>query len=755
MNRLRTSRVATLLLLLSAVVGSVFVGVSPAGASSDAGGGVAATASGLGARRVLIISAPRLTWDAVQQLRPPHLLGLFAQGSVAMCSIRADGPVTTPGEGYLTLGAGNRMATSDSDDGRVVGLGEHVAGGSPAVQFRRTTGRQASKPIVALGLPGIERANKGLSYGAVAGSLAQALSAHGRSMAVIGNADHSLTQSRFRHVGLAAIDHRGEVAAGDVSSRLLLADDLAPFGVRLDADVVASTFASTWEHSDVVLVELSDLERAEAARRSSTPDQARSQFADAVSRSDELVGRLLDHVDLTRDLVMVVAPTIAGTNPGVTVFGATGAGMPRGWARSASTRRDGYVELTDIASTVLRNFGIAVPEAVNDTPILGVRRPSEPLDARIASMARDGRRAQVRDASFGPIAVVFIILLVLDLCLAIACLSREPRLVRSVRGLALVVLAALPMSFLTGLLPTYRFNTLSMLGIVYGGAVLLALAVTKLRRFHAGLPPLALMALLWAILTIDIVTGGWLQLDTPFGYSPIVAGRFAGFGNQAFSMLALSGLMVASYFVEQRCSREGPADAGVVAMVGVFFAVTLLVDGHPALGSDVGGVLAFLPAAAIALLLFRRVRIRARLIVAIIASSVVVIGGFAALDMSRPAESRTHLSRFVMKIFDGHAGEVLQRKLDANLSVLTNVWTWFIPIAMIYFAYLTWRPNRTFSRLRGAHREFHAFEVSALLLGVLSMLLNDSGISMPAMMTGMVVVWVSYMVMDLEIEAPT
>ena len=209
-------------------------------------------------------------------------------------------------------------------------------------------------------------------------------------MAVIGNADHSLTQSRFRHVGLAAIDHRGEVAAGDVSSRLLLADDLAPFGVRLDADVVASTFASTWEHSDTVLVELSDLERAEAARRSSTPDQARSQFAEAVSRSDELVGRLLDHVDLTRDLVMVVAPTIAGTNPGVTVFGATGAGMPRGWARSASTRRDGYVELTDIASTVLRNFGIAVPEAVNDTPILGVRRPSEPLDARIASMARDG-----------------------------------------------------------------------------------------------------------------------------------------------------------------------------------------------------------------------------------------------------------------------------------------------------------------------------------------------------------------------------
>ena len=449
---------------------------------------------------------------------------------------------------------------------------------------------------------------------------------------------------------------------------------------------------------------------------------------------------------------MVVAPTIAGVTPGVTVFGATGVGMTRGWARSASTRRDGYVELTDIASTVLRNFRIAVPEAANDTPILSAGRSSESLDDRIGSMVRDGRRAQVRDASFGPIAVVFIILLVLDLCLAIACLSREPRLVRSVRGLALVVLAALPVSFLAGLLPTYRFNTWSMLGIVYGGAAVLSLAVTRLRRFHAGLPPLALMALLWSLLTLDVLTGGWLQLDTPFGYSPIVAGRFAGFGNQAFSMLALSGLMVASYFVEQRCSSEGPADAGVVAMIAAFFGATLLVDGHPSLGSDVGGVLAFLPAAAIALLMFRRIRIRARLIAAITAVSLVVIGGFAALDMSRPVDSRTHLSRFVTKLFDGQAGEVLQRKIDANLNVLTNVWTWFIPVAMIYFAYLTWRPNHTFSRLRGKHREFHTFEVSALTLGVLAMLLNDSGISMPAMMAGMVVVWVSYMVMDLEIE---
>ena len=48
------------------------------------------------------------------------------------------------------------------------------------------------------------------------------------------------------------------------------------------------------------------------------------------------------------------------------------------------------------------------------------------------------------------------------------------------------------------------------------------------------------------MLGIDIVTGGWLQINTVFGYSPIVAGRFAGYGNQAFSLLAISALLVAT-----------------------------------------------------------------------------------------------------------------------------------------------------------------------------------------------------------------
>ena len=152
--------------------------------------------------------------------------------------------------------------------------------------------------------------------------------------------------------------------------------------------------------------------------------------------------------------------------------------------------------------------------------------------------------------------------------------------------------------------------------------------------------------------------------------------------------------------------------------------------------------------------MFRRIRIRVRLLALIVVGSVAAIAAFAAVDLARPPESRTHLGRFVSALFQGDAGAVLNRKLHTNLEVFSNRWTWFIPVAMVYFAYRTWRPNRVFARLRIAHPEFVAFQVAVLLLAVLAMVLNDSGISMPAMMTGMVVVWLSYMAADLEDPDP-
>jgi hypothetical protein len=78
------------------------------------------------------------------------------------------------------------------------------------------------------------------------------------------------------------------------------------------------------------------------------------------------------------------------------------------------------------------------------------------------------------------------------------------------------------------------------------------------------------------------------------------------------------------------------------------------------------------------------------------------------------------------------------------------VWAWVIPVALIYFMYLTWRPNRTLQRLNRDHVQFRSFGVAALTLGVLAMALNDSGVSLPAIMVALVAAYVSYLVIEIE-----
>lgn len=697
--------------------------------------------------KVLIIAAPRLTWEDVDVVQPKHLMSLFERGAVALCSVRTAGSITRPGDAYLTIGAGNRMGALGLVDGRVVERTETVPEGDPSALFERTTGVTPTAPILALDKPAIDVGNEELHFASVAGSLASALESDDRSMAVIANADQQFGVATFRQAGLAAMNTDGEVAGGAVAQTLLRQDDSAAFGLELDVKRIAQSFGAIWADHDVVLVELSDLERAEMSRAVATLEQGDREYASALRSGDELVGELMKQVDLSRDTVIVVGPTSPLEETQLTTFAINGPGIAAGWAESSTTRRSGYVTLTDLAPSILASLDVAVPSSMNDTR-LSWAESSASFESRIAEMIDRSHRAVARDQAFEPITITFVVVLVINIALAVLCLARLPRLGPLVRWLALLVLAVLPASYLLGLV---SIESPVALGVaLFAAATALTVLAAITRRFDKDAPPLVLIGLLWLVLAVDIATGGHLQINTVFGYSPIVAGRFAGFGNQAFSMFAIGSMLLAAVFVERRTPRgERIGNGALIAVIG-WFALVIVLDGHPAMGSDVGGVLALVPATAIAVMLFRGISINKRLAAAVGAATVLVLVGFAALDLSRPADERTHLGRFASKLVDGDAGEIIQRKIAANLRVLTTVWAWVIPVALVYFVYLTWRPNRTLQTLQGAHSHFRTFGVSALTLGLLSMALNDSGVSLPAIMLAIVAAYVSYLVIGIE-----
>jgi hypothetical protein len=170
--------------------------------------------------------------------------------------------------------------------------------------------------------------------------------------------------------------------------------------------------------------------------------------------------------------------------------------------------------------------------------------------------------------------------------------------------------------------------------------------------------------------------------------------------------------------------------------------VTIVLDGWPGFGADVGGVLALVPASAITLMLLAGRRVDWKRLAIVCLAAVAVLGAFALVDVQRPASDRTHLGRFVDKFLHGDGGLILRRKLAANLHILTSsIWTWLVPLGVALLVVLA-RRDGALGRVRREVPGMQACLVGSFVLAVVGFAVNDSGVAIPAMMVGVLLPWI-------------
>jgi hypothetical protein len=205
-------------------------------------------------------------------------------------------------------------------------------------------------------------------------------------------------------------------------------------------------------------------------------------------------------------------------------------------------------------------------------------------------------------------------------------------------------------------------------------------------------------------------------------------------GNLAYGQFAGAAFLLCGLLSRRLDGRS----IGIALGVGVLV-VAILIDGMPIWGSDVGGVLALVPAVGVAVAQLLGHRVRWRSVAIWGTAAVVVVGVFAALDLARPADRRTHLGRLVEAVADQGFGAfqtVVTRKLGANLGVITSsVWTAMIPIALGFIVYLLWRAPGHVQSIRANINESLA---GLAVVGFLGFAFNDSGIAVPGVMLGVV-----------------
>lgn len=703
--------------------------IAPSLAGAEATSGARAVAP----RRVVIVSMPGITWEDHQAGNTPNLAEIAEDWSVAAMSTRTVGPRTDEASAFATLGAGNRARALGNDN----------------VEFLPATVASEEEGLVVEEMQKVRDDNsEDLRYGAEPGALGEHLHRGQLTTAVVGNSDggfvspestervtHGLMRRRF--AGLALADSRGRIDLGDVGDSLVIDDPSTSNGYRSQPDAIVGAFVDARDRADVLLVELADTLReglvlyAEIDTDDEIPDENHPDRIRAVRRDDELLGRIVEHIELERDALIVLGTSGLGPSlrERLTVALVAGAGAERsGWVTSATTKRNGVVTLADIAPGLLRLLGIEVADSMTGRAFNVV--PSDEND-------RIGRLVQLQKAALFHLRWLTPFFAALVLAQAALYLVAWRPAARA-GGRVSFALRAATLGFLavpaaTFLWHAFRPEDLGLLALPLLLVLCAAMVVVSLAgpwRTKPSGPPTVICVATFLIIGVDLLLGANLQLSSLIGYSPIIAGRFFGIGNLDFAVFGTSAIFAAS-----AAAAFFPRRAILIsALLGLTAA---FINGAPTIGADFGGLLSLVVGFGVLMLLLtgRRLSLRRIVLLALAGFAVAMAAGF--VDYLRPVDAQTHLGRFIARLLEGGAAavaDIIARKATANWAVATNsILSLSVPIAGVFLYFLLRRPRGRLHLGLATEPGLKAGLLAAGALNLAGFVVNDSGIAVPAM----------------------
>ncbi|MCO8271495.1 hypothetical protein M1L60_12910 [Actinoplanes sp. TRM 88003] len=626
---------------------------------------------------VILAGSAGLRWDDLDPQRTPTLWAEASRGSIGWLSVRSAMRVTCPSDGWLTLGAGNYAAWPRPS------TGSRCEPASPALTQPDDIGANLTEQRSV-----VQNNQDRLPYGAVPGALAESV----RCTYAFGPA-----------AAMAAARPFGRV------------DKYQP---SLPADATGLL-----SQCNLSIVDLGAVSGSGAQR------QQQVQAADA------MLARVVA-ARPSRSLLMVAGVSDTERSGRLHVAIAEGEGWNGGWLTSAGTGRDGYLQLIDLAPTVLTALGKPAPERLfagrAATVVEG--RPAGVTDSMLGVHNAD-QRSVAQNAVAGIFFEVLAGLQILLFLLAVPVMVRarrhagprgpalpSARLV-SVLELALIAAAlAIPAALLADATPWWRYGHPAwVFGSVTGLFIVIGTVLVRLApRYGRTLWPLgAAAAVASVVVGFDLLTGAQLQLNGVAGYSAVSGGRYAGVGGVGLGVF-VAGLLVLAGSLAQWIAK--PWRPVIVVLLG---GIGVVMVGSPYLGADPVGAIAVTAGVCVAAAITTGGWLTfSRFAWAALAGLAVTIG-FAVVDLSRPAADQGIVGRLLTELGNGTAGPAMQRAAAANGQALLDSPLTVLAVAgVLMLAFCQFSPWGGLNRLFGLHPALRAagagVTVAVLIAGVLN-----------------------------------
>lgn len=641
------------------------------------------------------------------------------RGYIALMNVRGDAG-TDDKRSIASMGAGARVNVSDKDN-----LNFEEINDKNSKVFKAATGKNPSSiNNLNINLSINENLEKS-QYASTLGVMGTTLVDNKLKVALLGNSDtiENDVLVKNRSLGLMAMDQFGRVKSGNVGN-INVEDPTMPFGFRTDYNKLIEDTKTNYKNSDVLLVDLGDTYRLDNYKANLNEKTTATMQKSIYKNIDKYLNEVFNIVG-ENDVVYVISAFPSDMDyknkrrlSPVIKFDGNGKGL----LSSSTTRRDGIVGNVDIGVDILNTFGL------NNKLMTGRDFTYVDKDNNTEFISDEYEKIVSISTVRPNILNGYTLILSLVWIASLATIVFRKRINQKYKDISFKAITEaskfmliMPCAFLLSALFKFKTDLTIILGIV-----LMTLLIYVLSRFIFKNDSIKQAWFIIGLTVFSIVTdsvlGTFMMKNSIFSYDPIVGARYYGVGNEYGGITVVAAIMLMAILLE---NKKIPKWFAIV-----FFAITLLTSAAPDMGASVGGAIAQSMGYLLFILLIFNVKLNFKTITILGLAAIVVVGGFAAIDILTGSQS--HLSLFINKIGANGISEIIttfSRKIQMNIKLAqTSIWVKVLLAGLLSFVAYTF----IFINELKVYIEKHSFiykGVIASLMGIIvSLLVNDSGI---------------------------
>lgn len=615
---------------------------------------------------------------------------------------------------YLSIGSGTK-ANGIKDMGDSFMADELIAGGKSANQlYLQQTGREiASKEaIIFLSIEKLKKAEQ--KYPIKVGALGELLKANNLSSSVYGNND---IDKRIRYAPLITMDETG-LSYGDVGATTLQNDELRPFGIKTDYDMLLTNWEKDLNNgTSLVVIDLGDLSRLAELNDQMSKEYGQIVKTEIYKEMGDFISKIINKLDKNQTLI-VASPMV--NNEGIKSSNLLapiwiyGDNIEGNILTSNTTKREGIVVNIDITATIIDLLHI------KEQPIEMIGEKIEIINSGIDL-----------DKELYHIASIY---------------SLRPQVVYSYVFWQIIVLLFSVWVWLKKKTEYMNFTKIILAGILSYPLLLLLTAIYTPSNLYIYLFFLLIISMIigWLLsrlkpakmffaiglltflaLTIDILLDSFLIKRSFLGYDPIIGARFYGIGNEYMGIYIGATLLFTSSLLQ--LSKKNNL---IILLVSTIYFILCFFLLYPTLGTNAGGSISAIFAVTFTLL--NMIGLSKRRSWFILLLSGVILGFIAliAINYFVAQENQSHIGRAINQIKIGNISAIFQtieRKLNMNWRLI-QVTSWSKVMLTSLFVMAILFIKNSFLNLKNKYTYIFYGFYGIILGAIIALIVNDSGV---------------------------